>query len=165
MFFVYICSNMVVIPPFCSSQAQVGQSPIRHQGECWRVRHRELYGRGNPHPHGGVVYRRQTFQRYDLFKVSRRAQCEYIHGVQNHQWGAYVLFLGRKFQMKMGFYQGINHRVHQSSYHRERGEFGLCQGQVHLVNYCKVEDYNSGNITGAYCDISDYIIPVIPDYI
>lgn len=24
--------------------------------------------------------------------------------VQDHQWRAYVLFLGRKFQMKMGFY-------------------------------------------------------------
>lgn len=46
--------------------------------------------------------------------------------------------------------------VHQSSYQRERGEFGLCQGQVHLVNYCKVEDYNSGNITGAYCDMRLY---------
>lgn len=69
-----------------------------------------------------------------------------------------MCYLGRKFQMEMGFYKGINHMVHQSSYQRERGEFGLlvCQGQVHLVNYCKVEDYNSGNITGAYRDIRLY---------
>lgn len=78
-----------------------------------------------------------------------------------------MLFLGRKFQMEMGFYKGINHRVHQSSYQRERGEFGLCQGQVHLVNYCKVEDYNSGNITGAYCDMRLYhtSLYLTPEYI
>lgn len=64
---------MVVIPPFCSSQAYVGQSPVRHQGERWGVGHRELYGHGKPHPHGGVVYRRQTVQRYDPLKVSRGA--------------------------------------------------------------------------------------------
>lgn len=57
------------------------------------------------------------------------------------------------FMVKMGYYKGINHSDYQSSYPRESSEFRLCQGQVHLVNHCKVEDHNSRNITGAYCDI------------
>lgn len=72
------------------------------------------------------------------------------------------------FMVKMGYYKGINHSDYQSSYPRESSEFRLCQGQVRLVNHCKVEDHNSRNITGAYCDIRLYYntrLYVIPEYI